>query len=84
MKAERPISISGGNEVDAVYEGPEGLQAMEMKSGGTFAVDWPAAVYRFRQLSRDVVPTQIIVFGGEGRFERESCRVVGWREFVNL
>ena len=77
-----------GHEVDVVYEGPQGLQAMEIKSGGTFAADWPAAVYRFQQLSRDAsrdaAPAPIIVFGGEGRFERESCRVLGWREFVNL
>lgn len=75
-----------GHEVDVIYEGPEGLQAMEVKSGSTFAADWPAAVHRFQQLSRDAsreaAPASIIVYGGEGSFERESCRVLGWREFA--
>ena len=73
-----------GHEVDVVYETPEGLQAMEIKSGGTFAADWPAAVQRLQRLSGEAAPLPIIVFGGEGRFERESCRVLGWREFAEV
>ena len=77
-----------GHEVDVVYEGSEGLQAVEVKSGSTFASDWPTAVHRFQQLSRDAsreaAPAPIIVYGGEGSFERESCQVLGWREFAEM
>ena len=70
-----------GHEVDVVYEGPGGLQAIEIKSGSTFAPDWPAAAQKWRGFSGDEAPSPIIVYGGEGEFEREACRVLGWREF---
>ena len=70
-----------GHEVDVVYEGPGGLQAIEIKSGSTFAPDWPAAAKKWRGFSGDEAPSPIIVYGGEGEFEREACRVLGWREF---
>jgi len=70
-----------GHEVDVVYETPAGLQALEIKSGGTFASDWPAAAKKWRQLVGEDAPPPAIVYGGEGQFEREGCRVLGWQEF---
>ena len=70
-----------GHEVDVVYETPKGLQALEIKSGGTFASDWPASVKKWRQLVGEDAPPPAIVYGGEGQFEREGCRVWGWQEF---
>lgn len=69
-----------GHEVDLLYETPAGLQAIEIKSGSTFASDWPAAARKWRSFAGDETPPPIIVYGGEGGFERESCRVLGWRE----
>ena len=69
-----------GHEVDVLYETPSGLQAMEIKSGSTFASDWPAAVRKWQGFAADETLRPIIVYGGEGDYERESCRVLGWRE----
>jgi len=70
-----------GHEVDVVYETPAGLQTLEIKSGATFASDWPAAAKKWRQLVGEDAPPPAIVYGGEGQFEREGCRVWGWEEF---
>lgn len=69
-----------GHEVDVLYETPQGLQAVEIKSGSTFAPDWPAAARKWQTFAGDEALAPIIVYGGEGRYEREACRVVGWRE----
>ncbi len=68
-----------GHEVDLLFETPEGLQSVEIKSGSTFASDWPQAVRKWQTLAgQDALPP-ILVFGGEESYEREACRVVGWR-----
>lgn len=69
-----------GHEVDVLYETPHGLQALEIKSGSTFASDWPKAVRKWCAFTGDEALNPIIVYGGNGDFEREGCRVVGWRE----
>ncbi len=69
-----------GHEVDVLYETPMGLQAMEIKSGHTFASDWPTAVRKWQSLAGNESLRPIIIYGGEGDYERESCRVLGWRE----
>lgn len=70
-----------GHEVDLVYETSDGLQAFEIKSGGTFASDWPASVQKWKRLAGAEALPPAIVYGGEGEFEREGCRVLGWQEF---
>ncbi len=69
-----------GHEVDVLYETPMGLQAMEIKSGHTFASDWPTAVRKWQSLAGNESLRPIIIYGGEGDYERESCHVLGWRE----
>ena len=69
-----------GHEVDVLYETSQGLQAIEIKSGSTFASDWPAAVHKWQRFAGAEVLPPIIMFGGNGDFEREGCRAVGWRE----
>jgi len=69
-----------GHEVDVLYETPQGLQAVEIKSGSTFAPDWPAAARKWQTFAGDEALAPVIVYGGEGRYERAACRVVGWRE----
>jgi predicted AAA+ superfamily ATPase len=69
-----------GHEVDVLYETHQGLQAIEIKSGSTFASDWPAAARKWRSFAGDDALPPIVVFGGNGSFEREGCHVVGWRE----
>lgn len=71
-----------GHEVDVLIETPQGIQAIEVKSGSTFASDWPQAVRKWA----DVVGAQAlqpwVIFGGVGRYERQDCNVMGWQVFA--
>lgn len=71
-----------GHEVDVVFETAAGLQAVEVKSGATFSADWPDAVHKWVSFSGGLAAQPAIVFGGEGRYERQGCRVLGWRELA--
>jgi predicted AAA+ superfamily ATPase len=68
---------SNGNEVDLVLESGGRVVAVEIKSGATLAGDWFKGLRRFGEFAGKVQP--VLVFGGEGRFEREGVSVVGWR-----
>lgn len=76
-----------GHEVDIVFETPEGLQAIEVKSGSTLASDWADGARQWQEFAqRDQTPlrTPGLVFGGTGRYERQGCEVLGWREFAGI
>jgi len=73
-----------GHEVDVLYETPQGLQAIEIKSGSTFASDWTSTVRKWSSFAGDEALKPIILYGGDGDFEREGCRVIGWRELKNI
>lgn len=73
-----------GHEVDVLYETPLGLQAVEIKSGSTFASDWPASARKWQNFAGDEALRPVIVYGGKGGYEREACRVVGWRELQDF
>lgn len=74
---------SAGHEVDLLLETQEGLQAVEIKSGMTFAADWPQAVTKWRALTGEESRLPWVVFGGEGDYERQACRALGWRAFID-
>jgi uncharacterized protein len=71
-----------GNEMDVVLETPEGLQAIEIKSGSTFASDWPDAIKRFALMAGPQNRQPMVVYGGSGQYVRQGCLAVGWREFA--
>ena len=76
-----------GHEVDIVFETAEGLQAIEVKSGSTLASDWadgPRQWQEFAQRDQTPLRTPGLVFGGSGRYERQGCEVLGWREFAGI
>lgn len=56
------------------------MQAVEIKSGSTFASDWPEAIGKWRKFAIDAARMPLIVYGGEGAYERQGRRVIGWRE----
>ncbi len=70
---------SAGHEVDLLYETPQGMQAIEVKSGSTFASDWPDAIQKWQKFAVGAALPPVIVYGGEGRYERQGCQVIGWR-----
>lgn len=72
-----------GHEIDLLYETSQGLQAIEIKSGSTFATDWPDAIAKWNSFAKEDKLAPMIVFGGDGAFQRQGCSVVGWRELAN-
>ena len=74
---------SSGNEIDVVYETADGLQAVEIKSGSTFAADWLDGVKKWQRFSADTPSRKpILIYGGTDSHEREACRLTGWRDVV--
>jgi uncharacterized protein len=69
---------SQGNEVDVLFETPAGLQTVEIKSGSTFASDWPDALKAWQKFADEPTPTPVVVYGGDTQYERQACRVIGW------
>lgn len=84
--ARRPLfwRDNAGHEVNVLYETKQGLQAVEIKSGSTFASDWPDAIHKWKKFAADEALPPVIVYGGEGDYERQACRVIGWRELQGL
>ncbi len=70
-----------GREVDVVYDTPQGLQAIEIKSGSTWASDWADGLKAWQALSKSTVQPQL-VYGGQGLQDRGHCLAVGWQAFV--
>ena len=75
---------NAGHEVDLLIDTPQGMQAVEIKAGSTFASDWPEAIGRWRKFAIGAARMPLIVYGGEGAYERQGCRVIGWREIQGL
>ena len=75
---------NAGHEVDLMFDTPQGMQAVEIKSGSTFAADWPDAIHTWRKFVGDDALPPAIVYGGAGGYERQGCRVVGWRELQDF
>ena len=71
-----------GHEVDVLFEAQQGLQAVEIKSGSTFASDWPNAANKWRSFAGNNTLTPKIIYGGLDSFERESCKLVSWKDLA--
>jgi predicted AAA+ superfamily ATPase len=72
-----------GHEVDVLFETSQGLQAIEIKSGTTFASDWPNAANKWRSFAGEQALTPWIIYGGTESYERQNCKVIGWREITD-
>jgi hypothetical protein len=73
---------STGHEVDVLLDTPAGLQAIEIKSGSTFAADWIKGLQKWRSLSGNNGFQSQIIFGGMGLYEREDCQVKDWQNLA--
>jgi predicted AAA+ superfamily ATPase len=73
---------SAGHEVDLLFETRKGLQAVEIKSGATFGADWPGAIAKWQKFAQDEACPPLLVYGGDGSYERQGCKVRGWREMA--
>lgn len=73
---------SAGHEVDVLLDTPAGLQAIEIKSGSTFASDWTKSLKKWQTLAGSDALTPQVIFGGTGLHEREECQVRGWQNIA--
>ena len=74
---------SAGHEIDVVFETATGLQAVEIKSGSTFATDWTDGVRKWQKFTGGT-PTlkPILIYGGTDSHEREHCLLTGWESIA--
>ena len=74
---------SSGNEIDVVFETVTGLQAIEIKSGSTFATDWMDGLKKWQKWAGNaVINKPILIYGGSDSYEREQCLLTGWLELT--
>lgn len=72
---------SAGHEIDLLFETPAGLQAVEIKSGATFAADWLDGLAKWRKFAGETPTAKpVLIYGGEESHERESCYLSSWRD----
>ena len=88
LNAGQPLDLyfwrdSSGNEVDVLIENATGLQALEIKSGSTFASDWTSGLRKWQKLAQDEALTPSLVYGGDQSHAREDLQVWGWRAFAS-
>jgi len=70
---------SSGTEVDIVIERTNGLEPLEIKSGSTWASDWPDSLRKWQRYAQaDGLPGQII-YGGDDSHERQDHSLRSWR-----
>ena len=69
---------SAGNEIDLLSDTQQGLQAIEIKSGSTFASDWIKGfkVWKRNTQVNTLIPR--IIYGGTDSYDREGHQVMGW------
>lgn len=53
------------------------LRALEIKSGATLVGEWQGFA------GGEALPP-LLVYGGEGLYERQGVRVTGWRDLAGL
>lgn len=73
---------SAGHEVDLLFETEGRLQAVEIKSGMTFATDWLDAVQRWQGFAGDAAAAPWIIYGGDRSFDLSGCQVFSWQTLM--
>lgn len=74
---------STGHEVDVLIDRPEGLQPVEIKSGTTWASDWPDGLRKWQHIAQapaEGSPKPQIVYGGSASHERQDHMLWSWRD----
>jgi uncharacterized protein len=69
-----------GTEIDLLFEHAGLLHAVEMKSGTSFASDWPSALKKWQGYAGSEAALPTIVYGGRDSFSISACHVMGWRD----
>lgn len=87
LNAGRPLDLyfwrdSTGHEVDILIETSAGLVPVEIKSGSTYASDWPDGLKKWQKFAQSDGLEAVIVYGGSNSYEREGVQVCGWRDMA--
>ena len=69
-----------GHEVDILADTPEGLRPLEIKSGCTYASDWPQGLRQRQTTSHLQDGTPALLYGGKDSYAREGLQVLGWQD----
>ena len=75
---------SAGNEVDVLIESAHGLQAIEIKSGSTFASDWSRGLKQWNKVAGEESLQPSLVYGGTQSYAREGVQVWGWQDIGKI
>lgn len=75
---------STGNEIDVIEETPEGLQPIEIKSGSTYASDWPAGLKKWQTLAGTESVKPSILYGGDLSVPRQEINLWSWRDIAQM
>ncbi len=75
---------SAGNEVDVLIESAHGLQAIEIKSGSTFASDWSRGLKQWNKVAGEESLQPSLVYGGNESYAREGVQVWGWQDIGKI
>ena len=71
-----------GHEVDLLFEDGEDLQAIEVKSGATFAGDWSGTLKKWQKFSGNVGRAPWIIYGGNESYSREGLQLIAWEDLA--
>ena len=72
---------NNGVEADLVFDTPEGLQCVEIKSGQTLTPDLVRAGRAATRFLTEPAPAPWLIHGGEESYTREGVRCISWRRF---
>lgn len=73
-----------GHEVDVLIDTAQGLQALEIKSGSTFASDWTDGLKKWQKFAGNESTQPSLVYGGTASYEREGLHVWGWQDIQKI
>jgi predicted AAA+ superfamily ATPase len=73
-----------GHEVDVLIDNAQGLQALEIKSGSTFANDWTDGLKKWQKFAGDESIQPSLVYGGTASYAREGVHVWGWKDIGKI
>lgn len=73
-----------GNEIDCLIDSPEGIAAVEIKSGKTVSEDFFAPFKYWNEVKHPSGGKKFVVYGGDNSQERETIKVVSWKKMLEV
>jgi uncharacterized protein len=73
-----------GNEIDVLVESPQGLAAIELKSGQTINNDFFKGLGKFSSVADKALTSAWLIYGGNQSQSRDLAEVVAWNDLSSL